>query len=205
ASSSFSRPSRRAGASPAPGGSRTRTRRDGTASRPIRVRSGSSGWPRPMLRGRRGRGRPGVPFPAPATDRRVPPTELETGTALAYFAARGDTDMSTIERAIAIAAEAHTGQVDKAGAPYVLHPLRMMLRMASNDERIVAVLHDVCEDCPCWTMVRLRKEGFAEHLIEALRSVTKRDGEDYEAFVRRAAGNRIGRQVKLADLRVNCD
>jgi (p)ppGpp synthase/HD superfamily hydrolase len=113
--------------------------------------------------------------------------------------------MSTIERAIAIAAEAHTGQVDKAGAPYVLHPLRMMLRMASNDERIVAVLHDVCEDCPCWTMERLRKEGFAEHLIEALRSVTKRDGEDYETFVRRAAGNRIGRQVKLADLRDNCD
>src|SRR5215470_12211882 len=113
--------------------------------------------------------------------------------------------MSTIERAIAIAAEAHTGQVDKAGAPYMLHPLRMMLRMASNDERIVAVLHDVCKDCPGWTMERLRSEGFPEHLIEALRSVTKRDGEDYEDFVRRAAANRIGRRVKLADLHDNCD
>jgi len=113
--------------------------------------------------------------------------------------------MSTMERAIAIAAEAHAGQVDKAGAPYVLHPLRMMLRMASNDERIVAVLHDVCEDCPGWTMERLRSEGFPEHLIEALRSVTKRDGEDYEDFVRRAAANRIGRRVKLADLHDNCD
>jgi (p)ppGpp synthase/HD superfamily hydrolase len=51
-----------------------------------------------------------------------------------------------LERAIAIAAEAHAGQVDKAGAPYVLHPLRMMLRMSSIDERIVAALHDVCED-----------------------------------------------------------
>jgi hypothetical protein len=49
-----------------------------------------------------------------------------------------------LERAIAIAAEAHAGQVDKAGAPYVLHPLRMMLRMSSIDERIVAALHDVC-------------------------------------------------------------
>ena len=50
--------------------------------------------------------------------------------------------MSTLERAIAIAAEAHAGQADKAGAPYVLHPLRMMLRVSSIDERIVAVLHE---------------------------------------------------------------
>ena len=113
--------------------------------------------------------------------------------------------MSTLERAIAIAAEAHAGQVDKAGAPYVLHPLRMMLHLASNDERIVAVLHDVCEDCPDWTFDRLRREGFAEHILTALRSVTKRDGEDYEAFVRRAAADPIGRRVKLADLQDNCD
>jgi (p)ppGpp synthase/HD superfamily hydrolase len=113
--------------------------------------------------------------------------------------------MSTLERAIAIAAEGHAGQVDKAGAPYVLHPLRMMLRMTSNDDRIVAVLHDVCEDCPGWTLDRLRAEGFPEHIVEALWSVTKRDGEDYESFVRRAAANRIGRRVKLADLHDNCD
>jgi len=55
--------------------------------------------------------------------------------------------MSTIERAIAIAAEAHEGKVDKAGAPYILHPLRVMLKMATTEERIVAVLHDVVEDC----------------------------------------------------------
>ena len=113
--------------------------------------------------------------------------------------------MSTLERAIAIAAEAHAGQVDKAGAPYVLHPLRMMLRVSSIDERIVAVLHDVCEDCPGWTLDRLRGEGFPDHIIEAVRSVTKRDGESYEAFARRAAANQIGRRVKLADLHDNCD
>jgi (p)ppGpp synthase/HD superfamily hydrolase len=113
--------------------------------------------------------------------------------------------MSTLERAIAIAAEAHAGQVDKAGAPYVLHPLRMMLRVSSIDERIVAVLHDVCEDCPGWTLDRLRGEGFPDHIIEAVRSVTKRDGESYEAFARRAAANQIGRRVKLADLHGNCD
>jgi (p)ppGpp synthase/HD superfamily hydrolase len=113
--------------------------------------------------------------------------------------------MSTLERAIVIAVEAHAGQVDKAGAPYVLHPLRMMLRVSTSDERIVAVLHDVCEDCPGWTFDRLRAEGFSEHIIQALQSVTKRDGEDYETFVRRSATNAIGRRVKLADLHDNSD
>jgi (p)ppGpp synthase/HD superfamily hydrolase len=114
-------------------------------------------------------------------------------------------NVSTLERAVAIAAEAHAGQVDKAGAPYVLHPLRMMLRMSSIDERIVAVLHDVCEDCPGWTFDRLRGEGFSERIIDALQSVTKRDGEGYEDFVRRAVADPIGRSVKLADLYDNCD
>ena len=113
--------------------------------------------------------------------------------------------MSTLERAIAIAAEAHAGQVDKAGAPYVLHPLRMMLSMSSIDERIVAVLHDVCEDCPGWTFDRLRSEGFSNRIIEALQSVTKCDAEDYYDFVRRSAANPIGRRVKLADLHDNSD
>ena len=113
--------------------------------------------------------------------------------------------LSTLERAIAIAAEAHAGQVDKAGAPYVLHPLRMMLRMLLVDERIVAVLHDVCEDCTEWSFDRLRSEGFPERIIEALESVTKRGGENYEDFVRRAAANPIGRRVKLDDMTDNSD
>ena len=113
--------------------------------------------------------------------------------------------MSTLERAIAIAAEAHAGQIDKAGAPYVLHPLRMMLSVSSIDERIVAVLHDVREDCAEWTFDRLRSEGFSNRIIEALQSVTKREAEDYDDFVRRSAANPIGRRVKLADLHDNCD
>jgi hypothetical protein len=113
--------------------------------------------------------------------------------------------MSTLERAIVIAAEGHAGVEDKGGAPYVLHPLRMMLSFSSTDERIVAVLHDVCEDCPGWSLDRLRGEGFAENIIAALDSVTKREGEDYEFFVRRAAANAIGRKVKLSDLKDNSD
>jgi (p)ppGpp synthase/HD superfamily hydrolase len=120
--------------------------------------------------------------------------------------------MSTIERAVAIAAEAHAGQTDKAGAPYLLHPLRVMLSVSTPEERIVAVLHDVMEDCPSWTLDRLRAEGFSEIVLAGLVSVTKtaseeaaKDEASYLAFVRRAAANSIGRVVKLADLRDNCD
>ena len=110
----------------------------------------------------------------------------------------------TLERAIAIAATAHAGQVDKGGAPYILHPLKVMLRMNSLEERIVAVLHDVVEDCGI-SLDDLRKEGFSEAVLSAMESVTNVPGESYEDFVERAAQNPIGRVVKLADLEENSD
>jgi (p)ppGpp synthase/HD superfamily hydrolase len=110
----------------------------------------------------------------------------------------------TLERAIAIAATAHAGQVDKGGAPYILHPLKVMLRMTTLEERIVAVLHDVVEDCGV-SLDDLRKEGFSEEVLTAIASVTKVPGESYEDFVDRAAQNPIGRAVKLADLEENSD
>lgn len=113
--------------------------------------------------------------------------------------------MSTLERAVAIAATAHEGQRDKADAPYILHPLRVMLRLTSEAERITAVLHDVAEDCEGWSFARLLGEGFSPEIIDALQSVTKREGESYEDFVARACKNPIGRRVKLSDLHDNCD
>ncbi|HEX4551038.1 HD domain-containing protein [Pseudomonas sp.] len=110
----------------------------------------------------------------------------------------------TLERAIALAATAHAGQVDKGGAPYILHPLKVMLRMTTLEERIVAVLHDVVEDCGI-SLDDLRKEGFSEEVLSAIESVTKMPGEPYEDFVERAAQNPIGRVVKLADLEENSD
>lgn len=110
----------------------------------------------------------------------------------------------TLERAIALAATAHAGQMDKDGAPYILHPLKVMLRMNSLEERIVAVLHDVVEDCEI-SLDDLRKEGFSEEVLTAIASVTKVPGESYEDFVERAAQNPIGRVVKLADLEENSD
>lgn len=114
--------------------------------------------------------------------------------------------MSCLEQAIAIAVEAHRGDQDRAGQPYILHPLRVMFRLETEEERTVAVLHDVVEDHgDVWPMERLRELGFPAHLLEALDCVTRRSGETYEEFVERSAANPIGRRVKLADLEDNMD
>ena len=112
--------------------------------------------------------------------------------------------MSTLERAIALAAVAHAGQTDKGGAPYILHPLRLMLRMQTEDERIAAVLHDVVEDSD-WTIEGLRAEGFSDPVLRAVEALTRREGESYEDFVVRASRDPIGRRVKRADLEDNSD
>jgi len=112
--------------------------------------------------------------------------------------------MSTLERAIEIAAEAHAGQVDKAGAPFILHPLRVMLRVNDEEARKAAVLHDVVEDSE-WTLDGLRAEGFSEVVVLAVDGLTRRDGEAYFDFCRRAGRNEIARIVKLADLEDNLD
>ncbi|MGZ0785459.1 GTP pyrophosphokinase [Pseudomonas saponiphila] len=112
--------------------------------------------------------------------------------------------MSSLERAITIAAQAHAGQVDKGGAPYILHPLRVMLGVEQPEERIVAVLHDVLEDSAV-TLEQLRAEGFSASVLAALSALTKVEGEDYPAFIRRAAANPLARRVKRADLADNSD
>jgi (p)ppGpp synthase/HD superfamily hydrolase len=83
--------------------------------------------------------------------------------------------MATLERAIAIAAAAHTGQTDKGGQPYILHPLRVMMRCTTADEQIAAVLHDVVEDSDV-TLADLEQEGFPRSVVEAVEALTKRPG-----------------------------
>ena len=109
-----------------------------------------------------------------------------------------------LERAIEIAAAAHRGQADKAGQPYILHPLRVMLACEGEATRIVAVLHDVIEDSD-WTPEALRAEGASDAILAALDTVTRRDDETYAEFIERAARNEIGRAVKIADLHDNLD
>lgn len=112
--------------------------------------------------------------------------------------------LSTLESAIAIAAQAHAGQVDKGGAPYIVHPLRVMLRVEGVEAMIAAVLHDVVEDTP-WTLEQLGEAGFSAAVVTAIDHLTRRAGEDYFDFVRRAARDPIARVVKRADLEENCD
>lgn len=112
--------------------------------------------------------------------------------------------MATLGRAISIAAQAHQEQKDKAGAPYILHPIRMMLRMNSDVEMMAAILHDVVEDTD-WTLDGLRQEGFSEEVVQAVECLTHRDGETYDQFLERVTSNPIARKVKLADLEDNMD
>ena len=111
-----------------------------------------------------------------------------------------------LARAIEIAASAHSTQKDKGGSPYILHPIRVMMSLNTEEEKIVGVLHDVVEDSEDWDFDRLREQGFAEDIISALKSVTKQsDAENYEAFIERAGRNQIGRNVKIADIKDNLD
>lgn len=112
--------------------------------------------------------------------------------------------MSTLERAISLAAQAHAGQVDKAGQPYILHPLRVMLRVSTAEERIAAILHDVVEDTSV-TLEQLAEEGFSPTIVAAVEALTKRPGESRMEAAARAAENRVARTVKLADNAENMD
>lgn len=109
-----------------------------------------------------------------------------------------------LDQAIAIAVQAHAGQKDRAGQPYILHPLRVMLAAEGTDAKVVAVLHDVVEDSD-WSLDGLREAGLSEVQASALESVTKRAGEAYFAFVERAGRHVLGRLVKILDLQDNAD
>ena len=113
--------------------------------------------------------------------------------------------MSTLERAIEIATEAHQGQFDKAGRDYIGHPLRVMEMGKTENEKIVGVLHDVVEDTG-WTFGKLEEEGFSQEVIDALRCVTKSsENENYADFIERVKKNPLAVAVKINDLTDNMD
>lgn len=110
--------------------------------------------------------------------------------------------MSTLENAIRIAAAAHDGVKDKQGQPYILHPLRVMLRCINPDAQIVGVLHDVVEDTDL-TLEDIAREGFSQPILEALKLVTHEKAVAYATYVIGCKANAIAREVKLADLNDN--
>ena len=113
-------------------------------------------------------------------------------------------DSVQVQRAYELAAKAHAGQVDKAGRDYILHPLTVASFVETDDEKTVALLHDVAEDTPV-TLQDLRDAGFSEAVVHAVDCVTKRDGEPLENYLHRVKSNPLATAVKLADLRHNSD
>ena len=107
----------------------------------------------------------------------------------------------TLEDAIILAAEAHRGQVypSPEGEPYICHPLRVMLAVEPESQRIVAVLHDVVEDSPI-TLDGLRQRRYAPDVVSAVDCLTRRPDETYDDYIERVATNEAACRVKLADL-----
>jgi (p)ppGpp synthase/HD superfamily hydrolase len=109
-----------------------------------------------------------------------------------------------LEDAIALAAHPHWGQIYPSpnDEPFILHPLRVMLAVDGTIDHIVAVLHDLVEDTD-WSLQDLQDHGYPQCVIEALDHLTRRSGEQYEAYIDRVARNALARRVKLADLADN--
>ena len=112
--------------------------------------------------------------------------------------------VSSLEHAIEIAVNAHKGQLDKANKPYILHPLRLMMKMITENEMIAAVLHDVVEDTD-WTIEKLANEGFNKEVLFAVSLLTHDKKEPYHKYIDKLKQNPIAVKVKIADLEDNLD
>jgi len=112
--------------------------------------------------------------------------------------------MADLDKALQIACEAHRGQKDRYGQPFILHPLRVMMRCELENEQIVALLHDVVERSDR-SIEDLRGFGFAEAIVAAVERLTKLEGEPYLEYIARARGDSLARSVKRADLQDHMD
>lgn len=110
--------------------------------------------------------------------------------------------MNIIEKSLEIALKAYAGQTDKAGKTYILHPLRLMAKMETEEEMSVALLHDVIEDSD-YTAENLLENGIPANVVNAVQYLTKNAGENYDAFIKRVLQNKLAAKVKKADIEDN--
>ena len=110
-----------------------------------------------------------------------------------------------LEQAISIASLAHEGQLDKGGEPYILHPLRVMMKLKDNNLRIIAILHDVIEDCGLTLDNLVSKYGVPFELARIVDILSRKEGESYDEYIERISKNYKALKVKLADLEDNMD
>ncbi|WP_311696306.1 HD domain-containing protein [Sneathia sanguinegens] len=112
--------------------------------------------------------------------------------------------MNKYELALKIATEAHKGQVDKAGVPYINHPLTVASLVDTEEEKIVALLHDTIEDTNI-TEQDLLNYGFSNKIVEAVKLLTHNKNVPYMVYVAKIKDNELARKVKIADLTHNSD
>ena len=107
-----------------------------------------------------------------------------------------------LHKAIIIACEAHQGQSSINGEPYILHPLRLLIKAKSNEERIIAILHDVIEKSNI-SLADLKNKGFDQNIISSIDSLSRRRNESYIEYIKRLMQNKISVKIKLLDLADN--
>ena len=112
------------------------------------------------------------------------------------------TQLSLLEKAIRISTNAHTGQVDKAGMPYILHPIRVMMNVKTIYQKTLAILHDVLEDTSV-TIDMLWDDGFSDAFLKDLSLLTRDENTPYDEYILRIKENNNVRKVKIADMRDN--
>ena len=113
-------------------------------------------------------------------------------------------EQSMFDLALSITKKAHKGQYDKAGVDYIEHPLFVASLVDTQEEKAVALLHDVLEDSP-YTAEELILAGLPETVVSAVQILTKKKGQDYQQYLELVKSSPIARRVKLADLKHNSD
>lgn len=109
-----------------------------------------------------------------------------------------------IKNALQLCYTAHKNQLDKGKKPYYFHPIYVALNLKDENQKIVALLHDVIEDTEI-TLDDLRREGFSESIIEAVNILTRKKDESYDSYIQRIKSNALSKAVKIEDLKHNSD
>lgn len=111
-----------------------------------------------------------------------------------------------LNKMLVLATNRHAGQFDRGGNPYILHPLKVMYYLKSDDEELqcIALAHDLVEDTDT-TFAELNEMGFTKRVIEGIRALTKMPGESYDEYKIRVKSNPDAIKVKMCDLRHNTD
>ena len=114
------------------------------------------------------------------------------------------TEQSIVDLALSIARKAHEGQLDKAGVDYIEHPIYVASQVDTEEEKAVALLHDVIEDSSV-TAEELLNAGLPETVVTAIQILSKKKGQDYQTYLENVKSNPLARVIKLADLKHNSD